>query len=172
MIKLLKAWWRKPFLEKVVLATIFTGFFVYGSTKPTPPSINVYTDEYVTNNGSYLTNGNETFYAKWTYSSQVPPTALIHIAVRDKGQEEAVWEDIAFVQVGLLEAEIYIGEGGDQLDYFLYVDYVPPAPVHTNGVYMFYVEQPKGGTSNRWITIKSEVRKDNIKIMPHPREER
>lgn len=172
MIELLKAWWRKPFLEKVVLAVIFTGFFVYGSTKPTPPSINVYTDEYVTNNGSYLTNGNETFYAKWTYSSQVPPTALMHIAVRDKGREEAVWEDIAFVRVGLLEAEIYIGEGGDQLDYFLYVDYVPPAPVHTNGVYMFYVEQPKGEVSNRWITIKSEVRKDNIKIMPHPREER
>jgi len=138
-----------------------------------PASVSVYVDEYVIDNGSYATT-NGYFVARWNLRAGVNPMSTLHIACRPKGDESAEWEDLTSCSASLFETEVYIGDGENEaltLDYFMYTDYVPPAPVHTNGVYMFFVEIPKNAESNRYITIQSEVRKNGVKIMPPPRDE-
>lgn len=162
---------KMKWYEKAVIGVCFVVAVCYGGTKPT--GLFVHTDSYIINDGSSIVNS-DTLKAKWKYTADIPPTAKIYIAIRPKGNIEAQWEDLAEFYVVEQEALVYVGDDAVNLfDYYFYTDFIPPPPVHTNGVYVFYVEHAKSpNVTNRFITIRSEVRRDNIKVMPHPREER
>lgn len=104
-------------------------FVIVGSTKP-PQGWIIRWDEGLYDNGSTVTNG--TLYARWTFTG-ILATDIVHAMFKPSGSQDYV--EIARTTAGELSLTANVGEGAEHGEYFIFSEYVPPTPVHTNGVY-------------------------------------
>lgn len=113
-------------------------------------------------NGSYATN--DTVHIAWTYIG-IPSASSIYIAYRETGTTN-VWNDLGETVASALSWDATV-QNATNYDYLVYSTYVPPAPVHTNGVWQGPVyETKKRVGANSFIVIGAEVRQHGKVIAP------
>ena len=113
-------------------------------------------------NGSYATN--DTVHVAWTYVG-IPSASSVYIAYRETGTTNA-WDDLGETVASALSWDATV-QNATNYDYLVYSTYVPPAPVHTNGVWQGPVYETKRRVrSSEFIVIGAEVRKHGKAIAP------
>ena len=135
----------------LVVACIF-----YGGSK------SITFDTGLRDNGSYATN--DTVHIAWTYIG-IPSASSVYIAYRETNTTNA-WEDLGETVASALVWEATV-QNATNYDYLVYSTYVPPSPVHTNGVWQGPVyETKKRVGANSFIVIGAEVRQHGKAIAP------
>lgn len=121
---------RGTFAALAALAVVAT----ICAQKPSGPSITV--DALIRDAGCYATN--DVFHAA---VSNAPAYAAIDFSAcavlvyaRERGSSASWVELLPRRLFGALPAD-YAIQGATNYDYMVYLDYIPPSPVHTNGVF-------------------------------------
>ena len=113
-------------------------------------------------NGSYATN--DTVHVAWTYTG-IPSASTIYIAYRESGTTNR-WDDLGETVASALSWDAAV-QNATNYDYLVYSTYVPPSPVHTNGVWQGPVYETKERRgANSFIIIGAEVREHGRAIAP------
>ena len=112
---------------KVVCGVCIVGAVLYGGSK----GVNVRWDDGLRDNGTLITN--DTVAVRWTYSG-IPGASSVFIDYREAGTTNE-WLNLAET---LASAQEWTGTlaNATNYDYWVYSTYVPPVPVHTNGVWV------------------------------------
>lgn len=144
---------------RVLCSFCVIGLVLYGGSK----SKSVFTfDSGLANNGSYTTN--DTVHIGWTYSG-IPSTSTVNINFRlhDTTNE---WEFIAAETASTLQWDGLM-LNATNYDFYVYSVYVPPAPVHTNGVWVgnAYPAHTRSG----FVVVNSQI-KDGGKVIATPKQ--
>lgn len=114
------------------------------------------------NNGSYSTN--DTVHVAWTYIG-IPSASSVYIAYRETNTTNA-WEDLGETVASALSWDGTV-QNATNYDYLVYTTYVPPSPVHTNGVWQGPVYETKRRVgAGSFIVIGAEVREHGKAIAP------
>ena len=113
-------------------------------------------------NGSYAKNN--TVYVAWTYTG-IPSASSLYVAYRERGTNNK-WADLGETVVSALVWEGTLANATNY-EYLVYTTYVPPSPVHTNGVWQgpAYETKERRG-ANSFIIIGAEVREHGRAIAP------
>lgn len=135
--KTLLAAWRRNGRRYGVAASLI-GLAVVctiNAQKPNPPVITV--DSFLADAGSYATNNvlhvavtNAPAYAGIDFSS-----CPVLVYARPRGLSDAPWEELLPRRTFSEHPADYAIEDATNYNYLVYLDYVPPSPVHTNGVF-------------------------------------
>ena len=136
--KTLRAAWRRNVRRYGVAASLI-GLAVVctiNAQKPNPPVITV--DSFLADAGSYATNDvlhvavtNAPAYAGIDFSS-----CPVLVYARPRGLSDAPeWEELLPRRTFSELPADYAIEDATNYNYLVYLDYVPPSPVHTNGVF-------------------------------------
>lgn len=136
--KTLRAAWRRNGRRYGVAASLI-GLAVVctiNAQKPNPPVITV--DSFLADAGSYATNDvlhvavtNAPAYAGIDFSS-----CPVLVYARQRGLSDAPkWEELLPRRTFSELPADYAIEDATNYNYLVYLDYVPPSPVHTNGVF-------------------------------------
>ena len=113
-------------------------------------------------NGSWASNN--TVHVSWTYIG-IPSASSVYIAYRETNTTNA-WEDLGETVASALVWEATV-QNATNYDYLVYSTYVPPSPVHTNGVWQGPVyETKKRVGANSFVVIGAEVREHGCTIAP------
>lgn len=111
------------------------------------------------NNGSYATN--DTVCAKWTRDMSVPATSDLYVDYRLSTDTNGLWQTLIHTTAGALTATATLADATNY-DYFVWADYVPPTPVHTNGVWKGFGGITKDGM--KYLTIQGNIYDHGEKI--------
>ena len=125
---LVPKWWRAV-RRLAECGWAFLALFVFmwhvGATK------SIRWDAGLTNNGTLITN--DTVEVRWTYSG-IPAASTVYIDIRPEGTTNE-WQTLGETTAA---AGQWLGTlaNATNYDYWVYSTYVPPVPVHTNGVWV------------------------------------
>ena len=119
---------RLPRRAAVALVAAFCVCFYLGATKG---NVHIRWDASLYNDGSVVTN--DTVSIRWTYSG-IPDESDIYIDCRLFGTTNE-WSDLGHA-VASDRAWTGTLANATNYEYFVYSEYIPPAPVHTNGVWV------------------------------------
>lgn len=111
------------------------------------------------NNGSYATN--DTVHAAWTRDMTVPAASDLYVDYRLSTDTNGLWQTLIHTTAGALTADATFANATNY-DYFVWADYTPPTPIHTNGVWMCYGGVTKDG--KKYLTVKGEIYDHGKKI--------
>lgn len=143
---------------KVVCGVCIVGAVLYGGSK----GVNVRWDDGLRDNGTLITN--DTVAVRWTYSG-IPGASSVFIAYREAGTTND-WLNLAET---LASAQEWTGTlaNATNYDYWVYSTYVPPVPVHTNGVWVgqAYETKAKVGAA-AFLILNGKVVADGRTIAP------
>lgn len=162
--KTLRAAWRRNGRRYGVAASLI-GLAVVctiNAQKPNPPVITV--DSFLADAGSYATNDvlhvavtNAPAYAGIDFSS-----CPVLVYARPRGLSDAPeWEELLPRRTFSELPADYAIEDATNYNYLVYLDYVPPSPVHTNGVFElrgFVVPSAASGTRSAAFATSSAKR--------------
>lgn len=155
-----REWWSLPLIERVLAGVFVVGFAYYGSTKHGAPSVRW--DDGLRDNGTLITN--DTVAVRWTYSG-IPGASSVFIDYREAGTTND-WLNLAET---LASAQEWTGTlaNATNYDYWVYSTYVPPVPVHTNGVWVgqAYETKAKVGAA-AFLILNGKVVADGRTIAP------
>lgn len=113
-------------------------------------------------NGSWVSNN--TVHVAWTYTG-IPSASTLYIAYRESGTTNK-WADLGETVVSALVWEGTLANATNY-DYLVYTTYVPPSPVHTNGVWVGPVyETKKRQGAQSFIVINGVIREHGKAIAP------
>ena len=149
---------RKLFgMSKVrgVLASVaIAGAVMYGGSK----GVSIRWDDGLRDNGSLVTN--DTVTVAWTYQG-IPSASSVFIDYRESGSTNE-WENLAET---VASAMSWTGTLADatNYEYWVYSTYIPPTPVHTNGVWVGQTYETKSRVGAKAFLIL------NGKIIEHGR---
>lgn len=151
-----REWWSLPLIERVLAGVFVVGFVYYGSTKSGSPSVRW--DDGLADNGTLITN--DTVSVRWTYSG-IPSASSVFIDYREAGSTNE-WLNLAET---LASAQEWTGTlaNATNYDYWVYSTYVPPVPVHTNGVWVGQAYETKARVGAKSFLIL------NGKVQEHGR---
>lgn len=133
---------------------------IYGGSKPV-----MYFANGLQDNGSYATN--DTVYIAWTKtgSAVVPNDAELYIEYRIQGStNESDWVEI---WTGIVSdwSATFILDNATNYNYSIYYNYIPPPPVHTNGIWAYRtIRRPE--LDGHIIPMKAIVAGDTNTISP------
>lgn len=120
------------YIERVVLAVFVCGLVHYGSTKHIG-KVRVY-DDYIRDNGSYLTN-DYVYVAITKTLSIVPDSANVLVYAREISSTNAAdWLQLTPVRTIGEHPCTYMLIDATNYNIAVMCDFVPPPIVHTNGV--------------------------------------
>ena len=161
-----------PAIERCIVAVVVCGFVYYGATKQF---------WYVTYDGG-ITEGlfrnvvtNDTVHLYWTRDASggvfVPESATVYIDYRPNTVTNAEWSTLAQTTVGAWEWSGTV-ENATNYNYNVWAYYIPPEPVHTNGVWVYKTLKDRREAyalplrarielNGRAIATPKEVRKDD-----------
>lgn len=116
----------KRWIERLFLAFLVVGMIHYGATK----SI-IRWDAGLRDEGSVITNN--LVQIRWSYFG-IPAASTVYIDYRESGTTNE-WQSLGETVASALAWD---GELADatNYDYYVYSTYIPPVPVHTNGVWV------------------------------------
>ena len=144
--------------SKVVCGVCIVGAVLYGGSK----GVNVRWDDGLRDNGTLITN--DTVAVRWTYSG-IPGASSVFIDYREAGTTND-WLNLAET---LASAQEWTGTlaNATNYDYWVYSTYVPPVPVHTNGVWVgqAYETKAKVGAA-AFLILNGKVVADGRTIAP------
>ena len=124
-------------------------------------------DTGLTDNGSMITNG--TVHVAWRYSG-IPSGSSLYIDYRLDGSTNE-WENLAETTVAALEWNGTLPDATNY-EYYVYTTYIPPTPVHTNGVWQGQVYETKAHKgANAFIILGGKLKEHGATIAP-PRAKR
>ena len=136
--KTLRAAWRRNGRRYGVAASLI-GLAVVctiNAQKPGPTPV-ITVDSFLADAGSYATNDvlhvavtNAPAYAGIDFSS-----CPVLVYARPRGLSDAPWEELLPRRTFSELPADYAIEDATNYNYLVYLDYVPPSPVHTNGVF-------------------------------------
>ena len=145
-------------ISRCVFILFAVGAIMYGGTKndgPTGVSKFIF-DKYISDNGSYSTN--DTVVIKWkqTIENALPLDTPVYIEYKLAGSTND-WEALASSAQNLGNYE-WNGSlvGATNYNYNIYCYYIPPAPVHTNGVWTY--NTLKDTQNKNILPLRAEVR--------------
>ena len=153
---------------QLIMLCFAVGAIMYGGTKndgPTGVSKFIF-DKYLLDNGSYSTN--DTIVIKWkqAISNALPDDTPVYIEYKEAGSTNE-WQSLASSSQNLGNYE-WQGTlaGATNYNYNIWCYYVPPAPVHTNGIWTYNTLKDK---QNKYILpLRAEVR-DGGEVIATPK---
>ena len=155
-------------ISRSVFILFSVGAIMYGGTKndgPTGVSKFIF-DKYISDNGSYSTN--DTVVIKWkqTIENALPIDTPVYIEYKLAGSTND-WEALASSAQNLGNYE-WNGSlvGATNYNYNIYCYYIPPAPVHTNGVWTY--NTLKDTQNKNILPLRAEVR-DGGEVIATPK---
>lgn len=148
----LRRWWSLQRIEGLLVAAFVCGMVFYGSTKSS-----FQFDEGLTDAGSWTTN--DLVHIAWHYGS-IPSASTVYIDYRRNDMVGNPWENLAETTAASLEWDGHLADATNY-DFWVYSTYIPPVPVHTNGVWVGNAYRTKTGkgfvVTNSRITDKGKV---------------
>lgn len=134
------------------------GIFYCGITKPTIRwDVGLYDD------GSEITN--DTVAIRWRYNG-IPSTSTVFIDCRPNGSTNA-WQGLGET---IASAQAWNGTLADatNYDYYVYSTYIPPVPVHTNGVWVGQAYETKARAGASAFLILNGKISDHGRVIAPP----
>lgn len=145
-------------LGKVVCGVCIVGSVLYGGSK----GVNVRWDDGLRDNGTLITN--DTVAVRWTYSG-IQGASSVFIDYREAGTTNE-WLNLAET---LASAQEWTGTlaNATNYDYWVYSTYVPPVPVHTNGVWVGQAYETKARVGAKsFLILNGKIQEHGRTIAP------
>lgn len=121
-------------IEGTLVAVIVCGFAFHGSTK------HIYYDGGITAESPTCVVTNNTISIFWKRDTSsgvyVPESARVYIDYRPCAATNEAWVSLAQTTVGAWKWSGTV-ENATNYDYLVWTYYIPPEPVHTNGVWVY-----------------------------------
>ena len=104
---------------------------------------------------------NDTVYIGWRRDTAggiyVPESAAVYIDYRPNGETNAEWELLAETTVGAWSWSGIV-PGATNYDYNVWAWYIPPEPIHTNGVWVYRTMRDRRGVHP--IPLRARIEAD------------
>jgi len=166
-----RAFFSLPRIQQIVIGAFVVGFFVYGSNKPTPTRI--------TFSGGIKQNAlqpsvvsNNLFEVHWMRDTSggifVPADATVYIDYKEWANTNATWQPLAQTTVGQWHYATMLPNATNYA-YNVWAYYIPPEPVHTNGVWIY--KTLKDRNEKYALPLRSRI-EENGKAIATPKEKR
>ena len=151
---------RRLFGSSKVHAIVATAAVVcavmYGGSK------SIRWDAGLRDNGTEITN--DTVTVRWTYSG-IPSASSVFIDVRECGSD-GEWANLGETVASALEWSGTLANATNY-DYWIYSTYVPPVPVHTNGVWVGQAYETKARVGAKaFLILNGKVQEGGRTIAP------
>ena len=144
-------------VQGVLAVVAVCGAIMYGGSKPT-----VKFDDGLRDNGTEITN--DTVRVRWTYSG-IPAASSVFIDYRESGSTNK-WLNLGETLASALEWSGTLANATNY-DYWVYSTYVPPVPVHTNGVWVGQAYETKSRVGAKgFIILNGKVQEHGRTIAP------
>lgn len=154
----IRKWLGLDRFGKIVCAALIVGAVMYGGSK----GVHIRWDTGLRDNGSEVTN--DTVRIRWTYQG-IPAASSVFIDYRLAGSTNE-WGNLG---EGVASALGWDGtlEDATNYEYWVYSTYVPPVPVHTNGVWLGQTYETKARVGARaFLILNGKVREHGRTIAP------
>ena len=169
---LVKAWpllqeaWNDAMKGRSLLTkALAVGFllvnFYLGATKPS--QVSVRWDDGLRDNGTLITN--DTVAVRWTYSG-IPGASSVFIDYREAGTTND-WLNLAETLASVQEWTGTLANATNY-DYLVYSTYVPPVPVHTNGVWVGQAYETKARVGAKSFLILNGMIQEHGRAIATP----
>ena len=140
----------------LVAAAFVVGAVFYGGSK------SIRWDDGLRDNGTVITN--DTVAVAWTYSG-IPSASSVFIDYRLAGSTNE-WENLGETVASALEWTGTLANATNY-DYWIYSTYVPPVPVHTNGVWVGQAYETKARVGSKgFLILNGKVIENGRTIAP------
>lgn len=162
-----RKWLSLGAIEKILVGVVVLGFVYYGSTKST---IRYEGGIKAGATASVVTNNSVTIYWQRDTSGgvYVPESATVYIDYRPSAATNENWVSLAQTTVGAWSWSGTV-QNATNYDYSVWAYYIPPEPVHTNGVWTYKTHFDRNNKYAIPIRARIEV---NGKAIATPKEVR
>ena len=144
-------------VQGVLAAVAICGAIMYGGSKPT-----VRFDDGLRDNGTLITN--DLVQVRWTYSG-IPGASSVFIDYRESGSTNE-WLNLGETLASALAWDGTLANATNY-DYWIYSTYVPPVPVHTNGVWVGQAYETKARVGAQgFIILNGKIQEHGRTIAP------
>jgi len=150
--------------QGTAFSLILCGFLYAMATKP-----NVSWDSVLENDGTHYTNNYSVVRFKWKKKDPtLPNAATVNISQKPNGGVD--WTTVGSTTVGAFTYDLPIAS--TNYSFYVWTEYVPPTPVHTNGVWLgTVIEKAKGETGlNKLIIVNGQLIHNGVEIAPKSEE--
>lgn len=165
----MRGWWSLPCIERALVGVFVLGFAYYGATKQ---AVRIGYDGGIKAGATANVVTNDTVAIFWQRDTSggvyVPESAAVYIDYRPNAETNAEWSLLAQTTVA---AWSWTGtvQNATNYDYNVWAYYIPPEPVHTNGVWTYKTHFGRDGRHAIPLRARVEV---NGKAMATPKEKR
>ena len=132
-----RRWWSLPCIQRVIVGVCVVGLSYYGATKQ---GWHVGYDGGIKAGATANVVTNDTVSIHWQRDTSggvyVPESAAVYIDYRPNTETNAEWGLLAQTTVGAWGWSGTV-ENATNYDYNVWAYYIPPEPVHTNGVWTY-----------------------------------
>ena len=143
-------------MQGLLVAALVCGAIMYGGSK------SIRWDTGLRDNGTVITN--DTVQVRWTYTG-IPGASSVFIDVRQCGTD-GEWQNLGETVASALEWSGALANATNY-DYWVYSTYVPPVPVHTNGVWVGQAYDTKSHVGARgFIILNGKIQEHGQTIAP------
>lgn len=143
---------------KIVCGVCIVGMVLYGGSK----GVHVRWDDGLRDNGSLITN--DTVQVRWTYSG-IPGASSVFIDYRLAGSTNE-WANLAETLASSLGWTGTLADATNY-EYWVYSTYVPPVPVHTNGVWVGQAYETKSRVgAHSFLILNGKIQEHGRTIAP------
>lgn len=162
-----RKWMSLGAIERILVGVVVLGFAYYGSTKST---IRYEGGIKAGATASVVTNNTVAIYWQRDTSGgvYVPETATVYIDYRLSTATNEAWVSLAQTTVGAWGWSGTV-ENATNYDYSVWAYYIPPEPVHTNGVWVYKTLKDRRNAHAIPLRARIEV---NGKAIATPKEVR
>ena len=144
-------------VQGVLALAAVCGAIMYGGSKPT-----VRFDDGLRDNGTLITN--DLVQVRWTYSG-IPGASSVFIDYRESGSTNE-WLNLGETLASALAWDGTLANATNY-DYWIYSTYVPPVPVHTNGVWVGQAYETKARVGAKgFIILNGKLQEHGRTIAP------
>ena len=153
----LRRWWSLPCIQRILVGVCVVGLSYYGATKQ---GWHVGYDGGIKAGATANVVTNDTVAIYWQRDTSggvyVPETAAVYIDYRPNTETNAEWGLLAQTTVGAWGWSGTV-ENATNYDYNVWAYYIPPEPVHTNGVWTYKTHFDRNGEYALPLRARVEV---------------
>jgi len=152
-----RRWWSLPCIQRILVGVCVVGLSYYGATKQ---GWHVGYDGGIKAGATANVVTNDTVAIYWQRDTSggvyVPETATVYIDYRPNTETNAEWGTLAQTTVGAWGWSGTV-ENATNYDYNVWAYYIPPEPVHTNGVWTYKTHFDRNGEYALPLRARVEV---------------
>jgi len=152
-----RRWWSLPCIQRILVAVCVVGLSYYGATKQ---GWHVAYDGGIKAGATANVVPNDTVSIHWQRDTSggvyVPESAAVYIDYRPNTETNAEWGLLAQTTVGAWGWSGTV-QNATNYDYNVWAYYIPPEPVHTNGVWTYKTHFDRNGEYALPLRARVEV---------------